>query len=126
MVRREGPGCAVCDSAVCDSELHLKELSRKQHTPKTEAEHMARVLLVQCWKDSATYFGQIKLLVSQREVLKMCSGLPEDLRSKKNLPYLVPWKPSEPLARTNLASHEEVPDRGLEGVKKPREVPGGH
>ena len=81
---------------------HLKELTRKQHTPKTDAEHMARVLWVRCWKDSATFFGQRKLLVSHREVLDMCSGLSE-LRSKKNLPYLVPWKPLEPLERTNLA-----------------------
>ena len=33
----------------------------------------------------------------------MCSGLSVELRSKKNLPYLVPWKPLEPLERTNLA-----------------------
>jgi len=82
---------------------HLKELTRKQHIPKTEAEKIARVLWVRCWKDSATYFGQSKLLVSHREVLEMCSGLSEELRSKKNLPYLVPWKPLEPLERTNLA-----------------------
>jgi len=41
--------------------------------------------------------------VSHREVLKMCYGLSEELRSKKNLPYLVPWKPLEPLEQTNLA-----------------------
>ena len=78
----------------------------------------------------------------------MCSGLPEELRNQKNLPYLVPWKPLEPLEQTNLVlvprpkrkylievwKASKNPEKYQEAidvlrskpVEKSREVPGGH
>ena len=106
---------------------HLKELNRQQHTPKTEAEKIERVLWVRCWKDSATYFGQRKLLVSHREVMDYVlwpiGGAQEQEEPALSRPLEAFGAIGANQSCAGFTSQEEVPDRGLEGVQK---VPGGH
>ena len=81
--------------------VHLRELNHRQHTPASVEELAARSLWIRCWKDASHYFGQQKVDITHKEVVRVLGKLSQTPSNYSKLSIL-PYSPNAPLTLSNV------------------------
>ena len=81
--------------------VQLRELNHRQHTPASVEEQAARSLWIRCWKDASHYFGQQKVDITHKEVVRVLEKLSQVPSNYSKLSIL-PYSPVVPLTLSNV------------------------